>query len=96
MSVSQHDIIHIEQIPTDDTTEVDQDVFVNHVHIPIPAVLPSVNTDECRFSLWLIRSVLNLACIQKAKSAHEVQVKVQWCIPSAPADQIISNPEVPN
>ena len=39
-SVSQHDIIHIELIPTDSTTKVDQDVFVNHVYIPTPVVLP--------------------------------------------------------
>ena len=45
-SVSQHDIIHIGQIPTDSTTKVDQDVFVNHVYIPTPAVLPPVITDD--------------------------------------------------
>ena len=42
----QHDIIHIGQIPTDSTTKVDQDVFVNHVYIPTPAVLPPVITDD--------------------------------------------------
>ena len=31
-SVSQHDIIHIEQIPAHYTTKVDQDLFVPGVH----------------------------------------------------------------
>ena len=44
-SVSQHGIIHIEQIPTDNTTKVDQDVFVQQVYIPTPAVLAPVVTD---------------------------------------------------
>ena len=44
-SVSQYDVIHIEQIPTDNTTQVNQDVFVNHMYIPTPAVLPPVITD---------------------------------------------------
>ena len=44
-SFGQHDVIHIEHIPTDNTTQVDQDVFVNHTYIPTPAVLPSVITD---------------------------------------------------
>ena len=45
-SVSQHDIIHIEQIPTDNTTKVDQDVFVHQVYIPTPAVLLPMITDD--------------------------------------------------
>ena len=36
-SVSQHNIIHIEQIPTDNTTKVDQDTFVHQVYIPTRA-----------------------------------------------------------
>ena len=43
---SQHDIIHIQQIPTDSTTKVDQDVFVHQVYIPTPAVLLPVITDD--------------------------------------------------
>ena len=43
-SVSQHNIIHIEQIPNDNTTKVDHDVFVNHLYIPNPVVLPPVIT----------------------------------------------------
>ena len=45
-SVSQHDIVHIQQIPTDSTTKVDQDVFVHQVYIPTPAVLLPVITDD--------------------------------------------------
>ena len=66
-SVSQHDIIHIEQIPTDYTTKVDQDVFVNHVYIPTPAVLPPVTTDgnADTFTFAMRKSLAQCMNIQK-------------------------------